>query len=113
MAVSNAELADKAMMDIKKFGGRADQNLVNAMVKSYGLVMRKADTRLVACGDPSELETVRNNFLKKKLGMTDSDSHLDALIARTCQTMKDTNQKSRLTFYYLLVEATGKQSVFV
>lgn len=113
MAVSNAELADKAMVDIKKFGGKADQDLVNAMVKSYGLVMRKADSRLVACGDPNELETIKTNFLKKKLGMKDSDSKLDALLAKTCETMKGTNQKSRLTFYYLLVEATGKQGVFV
>ncbi len=37
---------------------------------------------------------------------------LDALMATVCEKMKESRQKNRLTFYYLLVEKTGSQGVF-
>ena len=86
--------------------------MVATMLKSYRLVLSKADTRLVACSDPAELETVKKNFLQKKLGLEKTDAELDALISGVCEKMKASNQKNRLTFYYLLVEASGSQSVF-
>ena len=98
--------------NINKFS-KADEALVKAMLKSYRLVMSKPDTRLVACSDPNELKTVRKNFLQKKLGLKSSDAELDALVAGVCEQMKASRQKNRLTFYYLLVEATGTQSVFI
>lgn len=98
--------------NINKFS-KADEALVKAMLKSYRLVMSKPDTRLVACSDPKELQTVRKNFLQKKLGLKSSDAELDALVAGVCEQMKASRQKNRLTFYYLLVEATGTQSVFI
>ncbi|MEE9448234.1 MAG: DUF2853 family protein [Arenicellales bacterium] len=105
------DMMSKCCDDINKYS-KADEELVKSMLKSYRLVMSKPDTRLVACGDPKELDTVRKNFLQKKLGLKKSDAELDALIAATCEKMKDSRQKQRLTFYYLLVEATGSQSVF-
>lgn len=108
---SNAELAQNAMTDLQKYTN-PNAATVQAMVKSYGLVMRKPDTRLVACGDPAELETVKRNFMRKKLGMTDGDAALDAMLADVCGMMSATNQKSRLTFYYLVAEKAGKLGVF-
>lgn len=106
-----SDMHQKCCDDINKYS-QADSDLVTAMLKSYRLVMSKSDTRLVACTDPKELDTVRKNFLQKKLGLTGSDAELDALIASVCETMKDSRQKQRLTFYYLLVEATNTQKVF-
>lgn len=105
------DLQKKCCDDINKYS-KADEDLVKSMLKSYRLVMSKADTRLVACSDPKELETVRKNFLQKKLGLKKSDAQLDQLIADTCEKMKASRQKQRLTFYYLLVEATKSQKVF-
>ncbi|MCP4008583.1 MAG: DUF2853 family protein [Proteobacteria bacterium] len=102
----------KCCDDITKYNG-ANPELVAAMMKTYQLVLSKPDTRMVACSDPAELETVKKNFLIKKLGLKKSDEELDALIADACQKMKASRQKNRLTFYYLLVEATNTQSVFV
>ena len=98
--------------DITQYNS-ANQELVAAMMKTYQLVLSKADTRLVACSDPAELKTVKKNFLINKLRLDKTDEELDALIADVCEKMKGTRQKNRLTFYYLLVEATNSQSVFV
>jgi hypothetical protein len=81
------------------------------MSKSYALVMSKPDTRYVACSDPAEIERVRDNFLKKKLGLTAGD--LEGSIKAICEHMKADRTKSRLTFYYLLAEHHGKLDLFV
>ena len=101
----------KCCADINKYS-KANHDLVTSMLKTYRLVLSKADTRLVACTDPQELATVKKNFLQKKLGLKKSDEELDALLAKVCEQMKESRQKNRLTFYYLLVEATGTQGVF-
>ena len=69
--------------DVKKFAPHADDAVVEKMVSTYRLVLSKADTASVAYSDPAELDRVRENFLKKKLGLTLSDAepvsytHLD------------------------------------
>jgi len=97
--------------DVKKYARKAvNEKAVEGMVKTYRLVLSKPDTRYVACSDKAELETVRRNFLEKKLGLTDDD--LDASIKTVCETMKASRSKSRLTFYYLLAEHHGKLDSF-
>lgn len=100
------------MADLKKFAKKPINEAAAAgMMKAYALVMSKSDTRYVACTDPTELERVRENFLKKKLGLKSAD--LDASIKATCEHMKSDKTKSRLTFYYLLAEHYGKLDAFV
>lgn len=100
------------LADVKKFAKKpVNEAALAAMSKAYALVMSKPDTRYVACTDPAELERVRENFLKKKLGLKGTD--LDAAIKATCEHMKADSTKSRLTFYYLLAEHYGKLDGFV
>ncbi|KFC63436.1 hypothetical protein FG93_05944 [Bosea sp. LC85] len=100
------------LADVKKHARKAVNEAAFAgMAKSYALVMGKPDTRFVACADAAELERVRENFLKKKLGLKSAD--LDATIKAICEHMKDDKTKSRLTFYYLLAEHYGKLDLFV
>lgn len=100
------------LADVKKYARKAVNEAAFAgMSKSYALVMGKPDTRFVACADAAELERVRENFLKKKLGLKSAD--LDATIKAICEHMKDDKTKSRLTFYYLLAEHYGKLDLFV
>jgi len=98
--------------DVKKFAPHADDAVVEKMVSTYRLVLSKADTASVAYSDPAELDRVRENFLKKKLGLTLSDAELDAAIAEVGETLKGVNRKSRVTVYYLLAEKLGKLDVF-
>lgn len=94
--------------DVKRYSASADEAAVTA-IENYlgkGLLAQK-DASMVACSDPEELKRVRENFCKKKLGLSQSDDEIDAVLQAVCQQMSDTNQKSRVTFYYLVAEKTG------
>lgn len=99
------------LADVKKYAkAPVNEAAVAGLAKTYRLVMSKPDTKYVACSDPLELDRVRENFLKKKLGLSGDD--LDASIKAVCTTMKASRSKSRLTFYYLLAEHYGKLDGF-
>jgi len=110
--VTNAELLAKTLEAVKKYDKKPDEALVAALVKNYALVMRRSDTALVSCSDPKELETVKKNFLIKKLGLKDSPK-LDEAVKKVCEQMKAERRKSRAVFYYLLTKDMGKEKVFV
>ena len=100
------------LADVKKFARKPlNEAAFAGMSKAYALVMGKPDTRYVACSDPAELDRVRENFLKKKLGLKSGD--LDGSVKAVCEHMKADKTKSRLTFYYLLAEQYGKLDTFI
>lgn len=55
---------------------------------------------------------MRNNFLKKKLGLTHPDAELDKAIMLAADKMKADRTKNRVTVYYLLADHFGKLSMF-
>ena len=58
------------LADVKKYAnGSVNEAAVAGLLKTYRLVLSKADTRYVACADPAERERVRKSFLEKKLGL--------------------------------------------
>jgi len=97
--------------DIKKHYGEVDEDFVAIIVKNLGPTIYKKDAELVSCSDPKELNTVRKNFLMKKLGIDASKGVLDAAIADVCQELKSTRTKYRATFYYALAKKFKKESV--
>jgi len=97
--------------DIKKHYGEVDEDFVAIVVKNLGPSIYKADAELVSCSDPKELDTVRKNFLMKKLGIDASQSVLDAAIQDVCVELKDVRRKYRATFYYALAKKFKKESV--
>ncbi len=98
--------------DVKKYAkGAVNEAALAGLAKTYALVLGKADTKYVACSDQEELARVRDNFLKKKLGLTSGD--LDGAIKAICEVMKADRTKSRLTFYYLLADHFKKLDMFV
>ncbi len=95
------------LADVKKYAKKpVNEAALAYLEKTYRLVLSKADARYVACSDAEERKRIRENFLKKKLGLTTGD--LDGAIEATCTAMKADRTKSRLTFYYLLAEHFGK-----
>ena len=106
-----SEALDEALADAKKYNCSND-DITAAIIKHLGIAAVSKDAKLVSCSDPSELDRVRESFLKKKLAMTDSDADLDAAIKEVCETMKDSRNKLRATFYHLLTIKYGKESVF-
>lgn len=96
-----------------KYAGKVNQAALDGMARNYALVLSNKDSQYVACGDDAERATVRTNFLKKKLALTNSDADLDAAIDAVCATMKEDRFKSRLAMYYLLADKYGKLAMFV
>ena len=97
---------------VRAYAPHADQAILDKMASTYRLVLDDRDSRFVSASDPAELATVRENFLKKKLGLTHSDADLDKAIADVMAQMKDGKPNPRLAVYYLLAEKFDKLSVF-
>ncbi len=94
--------------DIQLYTSAVDAAAVAGIVKFLGIALRGKDSSYVSCSSKSELETVRESFLKRKLKMTEDDAALDARIKAVCEQMKADTSKHRVTFYYLLAEKAGK-----
>jgi len=91
--------------DVAKYTPNVNQAAVAAIVKYCGIALRNADSALVSGSDPKELATVRNGFAAKKLALDAAAA--DAGIQQVVEKMKGVSRKNRVTFYYLLAEATG------
>ncbi|MGD1917924.1 MAG: DUF2853 family protein [Pleurocapsa sp.] len=98
--------------NIQKYTDNANEDVVTGIVKHLGIALTNRDASLVSCGDKTELDRIREGFLKKKLALAASDEELDRAISDICTAMKDTRNKSRVTFYYLLAEKFDKLSLF-
>ncbi|MGL5407083.1 MAG: DUF2853 family protein [Propionibacteriaceae bacterium] len=96
---------------IKKYAPKADEAAVAGLLKTYALVLSQSDSATVALSDKGERETVKKNFLGKKLGITD-DAAMEKALDEVAATMKGDNHKSRAAVYYLLAEKFGKVDVF-
>lgn len=97
---------------VRKYAPDADEVVVDKIVKYLGIALRNRDSSLVSFTDSSETDRVRDNFLKKKLGLTHSDADLDAAIQGVGATMKGDRTKNRVTVYYLLAQHFGLLNVF-
>jgi hypothetical protein len=98
--------------DVKKYAPKADDGVIAGIVRYCGIALRNRDSALVSFSDPAELARVRNNFLKKKLGLTQDDAKLDAAIAKVGDKMKGDKTKNRVTVYYLLADSFKKLDTF-
>ena len=98
--------------DVKRYDPNADDGIIAGIVRYCGIALQKRDSSLVSMGDPTETGRVRENFLKKKLALTDSDDTLNAAIAAIGTVMKGDNFKNRVTVYYLLAQHFGKLGIF-
>ncbi len=105
----------KYIEDIKKYDKKVDEELVQKIVNYLGIALRSSkDAAMVSCSQKDELARVRNNLMKKKCGLTDDDATLDKEITAICEKMGKSNRnKSRVTFYYLLIVKLGKESIFI
>ena len=91
-----------ALSQLEKAG---EQNIDDAelskLVDNMKLVIDNKDALSVAGSDPSEMETVRKNFVVKKLGVDDKEKGA-AAVESVAVKMKDSRMKNRAAFYYLV-----------
>lgn len=107
------ELIAKYAADLKeKCGVNADMDLLTKVTIGCGPSIYNADASTVSGSDESELATVKNNFLIKKLGLKDG-ANLDEGINAVMETYGKSNRnKYRAVVYYLLIKHFGKESVY-
>ena len=105
-------ILDECRQQMKERKIPLNDELLIAVAKSLGPSLYRRDARLVATSQKSELETIKKNFLIKKLGCKDTPV-LDRAIARVTEKIGKSNRnKLRPVFYYLLVRDLRKKSVF-
>ncbi|MEX6625940.1 DUF2853 family protein [Tenacibaculum pacificus] len=100
----------KKFMDDRKLS--VNLELLTAVTKGLGPSIYKRDAETVSGSDPKELLTVKNNFLIKKLSLTDGPE-LDKAIDEVMEEIgRSERSKYRAVVYYLLAKKFSKESVY-
>jgi len=107
------ELIEKYAEELKdKCGMTPDMDLLTKVTIGLGPSIYNADSSTVSGADQSELDTVKNNYLIKKLGLSDGPD-LDKAIDSVIETYGRSNRnKYRAVVYYMLCKHFNKESIY-
>lgn len=107
------ELIKKYAEDLKeKCGVTPNMDLLTKVTIGCGPSIYNPDASTVAATQQSELDTVKKNFLIKKLGLVNTPA-LDKAIAEVLEKYGKSNKhKYRAVVYYLLTLYFQKESVY-
>ena len=107
------ELIAKYADDLRnKCGMTPDMDLLKKVTIGCGPAIYDADAATVAAGQDHELETVKNNFLVKKLALRDGPELMAAIRQAINTYGQSERNKYRAVIYYMLVKHFGKESVY-
>ncbi|AXB57902.1 DUF2853 family protein [Flavobacterium fluviale] len=107
------ELIVKYASDLKeKCGVTPNMDLLTKVTIGCGPSIYNSDSSTVAASQQSELDTVKNNFLIKKLGLKDGPELMEAIQAVLEKYGKSNKHKYRAVVYYLLTVHFKKESVY-
>ena len=99
--------------DLKnKCGMDPDMDLLTKVTIGCGPSIYNEDASTVASSQASELETVKQNFLIKKLGLTDGPNLMSGIDSVMETYGKSNRSKYRAVVYYLLVKHFNKESAY-
>ena len=99
--------------DLKnKCGMDPDMDLLTKVTIGCGPSIYDADASTVAASQPKELETVKDNYLVKKLGLADGPELMEAITKVVDIYGKSERNKYRAVVYYMLTKHFGKESVY-
>lgn len=107
------ELIEVYAKDLKeKCGVTPDLDFLKKVTVGLGPSIYNADSSTVAGSDQMELDRVKQNFLIKKLGLSDGPE-LDKAIDSVIETYGRSNKtKHRAVVYYLLAKHFKKESIY-
>jgi hypothetical protein len=89
-----------------------DLALLTKVTIGCGPAIYDADAATVDGSDAAELETVKKNFLIKKLGLSNGPALDEAISAALDTYGRSERNKYRAVFYYMLTKHFGKEAVF-
>jgi hypothetical protein len=99
--------------DLKnKCGMTPDMALLTKVTIGCGPAIYNADASTVAGSQESELETIKKNFLMKKLGLADGPDLMDGINKVIEIYGKSERNKNRAVVYYMLTKHFSKDSVY-
>jgi len=107
------DLIQKYAEDIKgKFGERPDMELLTKVAIALGPAIYNQDSSKVSGSSDKELQTVKQNFLIKKLGLEDGPALMEAIQAVIARYGASEKNKQRAVIYYMLARKFGKEAVY-
>jgi len=107
------DIIDAMIAESKKLNLDLTDEFITKVTIGLGPVIYNKGTAIVACGQATELDRVKTNFLKKKLELTNSDEELDKAIKEVCETLGTSNRsKFRVHFYALLAKKFNKTDIY-
>ena len=107
------DLIAKYAEDLKeKCGMTPDMDLLTKVTIGCGPSIYNDDASTVASSQPSELETIKNNFLMKKLGLADGPNLMEGIDSVLETYGKSNRNKYRAVVYYMLTKHFGKEAVY-
>jgi hypothetical protein len=89
-----------------------DMDLLTKVTIGCGPSIYSADSETIAASQPAELETVKKNFLVKKLGLKDGPELMAAINSVVETYGKSERNKYRPVVYYMLVKHFKKEKVY-
>ncbi|EEX13002.1 MULTISPECIES: DUF2853 family protein [Salipiger] len=107
------ELIAKYADDLRgKCGMEPDMDLLTKVTIGCGPAIYNDDASTVAATQEGELETVKTNFLMRKLGLPDGPELMDAINSVIETYGRSERNKYRAVVYYLLVKHFGKEGAY-
>ena len=107
------DLIAKYADDLKNNSGMTpDMALLTKVTIGCGPAIYNDDASTVAGTQVSELETVKENYLMKKLGLADSPKLMEGIDSVLETYGKSERNKYRAVVYYMLTKHFGKESVY-
>ncbi len=107
------ELIKKYAADLKeKCGVTPNMDLLTKVTIGCGPAIYNTDASVVSGSQQSELETVKNNFLIKKLGLKDGPELFEAIHSVLQKYGISNKHKYRAVVYYLLTVHFKKESIY-
>ncbi len=95
-----------------KFGQEPDTEFLRKVTDALGPAIYNRDACKVSGSSESELQTVKTNFLQKKLGLEDEPELMEAIRQVIADYGKSERNKYRAVIYYMLARKFGRESVY-
>ncbi|TCP61158.1 uncharacterized protein DUF2853 [Rhodovulum bhavnagarense] len=107
------DLIEKYAHDLReKCGIEPDMDLLRKVTIGCGPAIYDPDAETVAATQPAELETVKQNFLIRKLGLADGPELMEAIDAVIEIYGRSERNKYRAVVYYMLTKHFGKEHIY-
>lgn len=107
------ELIQKYAEEIKtKFGEEPNMDLLTKVTIGLGPSIYNLDASKVSGSNEKEMETVKTNFLIKKLGLSDGPELSEAINTVIDAYGRSDKNKYRAVIYYMLAKHFKKESIY-